>query len=345
MIGSVAMSVCVVLSMFVDREPVDLILVAGDVHAAAPGDAATISSPYSDFVVDQPSVLLRVAIDGMDLNGGWKPAAPVDGTFGVEMGMAHALAGYDPDRTFGIMRYAVSNGTLSCDWAEDVCGSAARASLFAKVDAWRAELGVDSRVAGVVWIHGEHDATSEAAADAYGSGLGSLATAMRVAFDDEALPIVVAVPMTDGAWAPEVRGAADEVASGDAHMASVSLAASPRDAGNILTNEGLVGAGLTLADAMLAQDPLDLAGTLIMCPHDLVIDGSIDISDLLYVFGTWGPCSACRFDFTLDGVIDVDDLLHLLGMWGTQAGDVTGDGDTGVDDMLAVIGVWGPCDP
>ncbi|HRP62048.1 MAG TPA: M12 family metallo-peptidase [Phycisphaerales bacterium] len=52
------------------------------------------------------------------------------------------------------------------------------------------------------------------------------------------------------------------------------------------------------------------------CPADLTGDGNIDVSDLLILLGSWGPCAGCPADITGDNNVDVSDLLALLGAWG-----------------------------
>ena len=52
-------------------------------------------------------------------------------------------------------------------------------------------------------------------------------------------------------------------------------------------------------------------------PGDINNDGTVDVSDLLILIGTWGPCSDdCPADIDENGVVNVDDLLLLLGNWG-----------------------------
>lgn len=51
-------------------------------------------------------------------------------------------------------------------------------------------------------------------------------------------------------------------------------------------------------------------------PYDLNGDGSVDVSDLLLLFGSWGPCAGCAADFNGDGFVDVSDLLALFANWG-----------------------------
>ena len=56
-----------------------------------------------------------------------------------------------------------------------------------------------------------------------------------------------------------------------------------------------------------------------MCPWDLDSNGSVGVSDLLSLLGSWGPCppkADCPADFDGNGTIGVPDLLALLANWG-----------------------------
>ena len=55
------------------------------------------------------------------------------------------------------------------------------------------------------------------------------------------------------------------------------------------------------------------------CPGDFDNSGAIDVKDLLFLLGAWGPCPPkgdCPADFDGSGAVDVKDLLFLLGAWG-----------------------------
>ena len=55
------------------------------------------------------------------------------------------------------------------------------------------------------------------------------------------------------------------------------------------------------------------------CPWDLDDKGSVGVSDLLSLLGSWGPCQPkadCPADFDDSGDVGVKDLLILLGNWG-----------------------------
>jgi len=54
-----------------------------------------------------------------------------------------------------------------------------------------------------------------------------------------------------------------------------------------------------------------------LCPGDLNNDSNVNVSDLLLLLGSWGPCPApCSADLNGDGTVNVSDLLMLLGVWG-----------------------------
>lgn len=51
-------------------------------------------------------------------------------------------------------------------------------------------------------------------------------------------------------------------------------------------------------------------------PGDASGDGFVNVTDLLILLSTWGPCSACPADFNADRVVNVSDLLAIFGNWG-----------------------------
>ncbi len=66
--------------------------------------------------------------------------------------------------------------------------------------------------------------------------------------------------------------------------------------------------------------PINVAGAP-PCPADFDLSGAVDVKDLLFLLGAWGPCDkpcppSCPGDFDGNCVIDVKDLLFLLGAWG-----------------------------
>ena len=55
------------------------------------------------------------------------------------------------------------------------------------------------------------------------------------------------------------------------------------------------------------------------CPADFDLSGAVDVKDLLFLLGAWGPCPKqgdCPADFDNSSAVDVKDLLFLLGAWG-----------------------------
>lgn len=67
-------------------------------------------------------------------------------------------------------------------------------------------------------------------------------------------------------------------------------------------------------------EPLTLDGLpLQTCLADVMVDGVVQVSDLLYVINQWGPCAAgqpCCADIIPNGVVDVSDLLAVINQWG-----------------------------
>ena len=50
-------------------------------------------------------------------------------------------------------------------------------------------------------------------------------------------------------------------------------------------------------------------------PGDVNGDGYANVTDLLAVMDTWGPCEGCPADLNGDGLVDVVDLLEVVGNW------------------------------
>lgn len=52
------------------------------------------------------------------------------------------------------------------------------------------------------------------------------------------------------------------------------------------------------------------------CNEDFNGDRVVDVTDLLLLLSTWGPCANCPQDLTDDGTVNVSDLMALLSAWG-----------------------------
>ncbi len=66
-------------------------------------------------------------------------------------------------------------------------------------------------------------------------------------------------------------------------------------------------------------DDVSILGCPKPCPADFDNSGAVDVKDLLFLLGAWGPCPKqgdCPADFDNSGAVDVKDLLFLLGAWG-----------------------------
>ncbi|MCP3903102.1 MAG: hypothetical protein GY715_05645, partial [Planctomycetes bacterium] len=47
------------------------------------------------------------------------------------------------------------------------------------------------------------------------------------------------------------------------------------------------------------------------------VSGDVGFSDILAVFGSWGPCGVpCPEDLNGNGTVDFADVLALFGAWG-----------------------------
>jgi hypothetical protein len=53
------------------------------------------------------------------------------------------------------------------------------------------------------------------------------------------------------------------------------------------------------------------------CTGDADGSGSVNVTDLLTVISSWGPCMSCGADVNSDGTVDVSDLLMVIDAWGS----------------------------
>ncbi len=72
--------------------------------------------------------------------------------------------------------------------------------------------------------------------------------------------------------------------------------------------------GLHMYFSLAGNRALQLSGDV--CTGDLDGSGAVDVSDLLAVLSTWGPCSGCSGDVDGDGEVRLEDLLTILLNWG-----------------------------
>ncbi len=55
------------------------------------------------------------------------------------------------------------------------------------------------------------------------------------------------------------------------------------------------------------------------CVGDINADGTVGVSDFLYLLAAWGPCPGCAEDLDGNNSVDVSDFLLLLAHWGPCA--------------------------
>ncbi|MCH2149945.1 MAG: hypothetical protein MK095_10985, partial [Phycisphaerales bacterium] len=53
------------------------------------------------------------------------------------------------------------------------------------------------------------------------------------------------------------------------------------------------------------------------CDGDVDGNGNVNVTDLLTVISSWGPCMSCGADVNSDDTVDVSDLLMVIDAWGS----------------------------
>ena len=53
------------------------------------------------------------------------------------------------------------------------------------------------------------------------------------------------------------------------------------------------------------------------CDGDVDGNGNVNVTDLLAVISSWGPCMSCGADVNSDDTVDVSDLLMVIDAWGS----------------------------
>ncbi len=140
-----------------------------------------------------------------------------------------------------------------------------------------------------------------------------------------------------GAWRDNDNG----LESGSAYLFDISDPANPVQITKFLPDDGAPndGFGLSVAIGGLPGNEVAIVGAFLdddngadsgsaylfdagapgKCPWDIDGSGAVDVKDLLFLLGAWGPCpkkGACLADFDNSGDVGVKDLLFLLGAWG-----------------------------
>lgn len=113
---------------------------------------------------------------------------------------------------------------------------------------------------------------------------------------------------TDTGWTEPIRISATQTGN-----QGTSIAVGPD--GTVVVAYSISGFdGVVFADLFIATLTPDT-----LCVGDLTGDGSVDVSDLLALFGAWGmcdDCDDCPADLNNDCFVDVSDLLLLFSNWG-----------------------------
>ena len=117
---------------------------------------------------------------------GWYPSE-----FGPEVSLGYALSQKYPNDQIYLVKYAKGASTLVADWRPDGTGECY--NWFQKrVDAALKSLsGSNPVIAGMIWMQGEGDAKTTAAANAYGQNLTNLIAKVRSDFATPDMPFVI----------------------------------------------------------------------------------------------------------------------------------------------------------
>ncbi|MFN3585727.1 sialate O-acetylesterase [Phenylobacterium sp.] len=212
------------------RPTADLVIVAGQSNALGYGlsgqDLPADIGPDAQVRIWDGA---RFAVMAPGRNTG-SPNFPA--SWGPEAGFAHAWRAAHPDRPLYIVKYARGSTPLAPspgrDWAPESgelfqeteeAVAAARAALEAQ--------GLHPRIAAVLWMQGEADATDPARAGAYRSNLTALLAAIRERWAKADTPVVVGRIPDFGARAGEVRAAQAAVDAADPRTATVDAKGLP----------------------------------------------------------------------------------------------------------------------
>jgi hypothetical protein len=74
---------------------------------------------------------------------------------------------------------------------------------------------------------------------------------------------------------------------------------------------------VTVLNDLAANQTLTVSAGKPTCTADVTGDGIVDVSDLVDVVLSWGPCPGCDADITGDEVVDVSDLVGVILAWGS----------------------------
>ena len=110
-------------------------------------------------------------------------------------------------------------------------------------------------------------------------------------------------------WVEEQKRIASDGATGDRFGLSVAISSTSGNEVAIVGAELHGDNGLDSGSAYVFK--------LIACPADTNCSGEVNVTDLLLLHGSWGPCpSPCPPDTNSDDNVNVSDLLALLAAWG-----------------------------
>lgn len=205
----------------VEPEPVQVYLLAGQSNMVGIGQVTGLPESLREAQDD-----VQIYWSGYPTWRGLQPSSDYGAAYtGPEPSFGRTLADTLPDREIRLIKHAVGGTDLYSYWnpgespADLAMGDGYRVfrnTVSAGLAALEAE-GVAYEIAGMIWMQGESDATSETMAAAYADNLAHLVARVREDTGEPDLPFALGLIDCLGncAYRTEVRNAQREVAAAD----------------------------------------------------------------------------------------------------------------------------------
>lgn len=280
--------------------PVTVYLVAGQSNALGFGSCSgQWCDPQTDVMFFET------------LSLGWIDLQPRQfGSFGPELSSGRVMADTDPLEKIAMFKYA-KGGTALCD-AWNPAGGPQWTIFVSNLNIAMIQLeaaGFEPSIKGMIWMQGESD-PARGCAPEYEVNLRNFIMAVRVLVGDPDLPIAIG-EVDDSNWPSE----------GAVQAAQLTIASEDRNAGFVMTSDLQFNSDnihydtasqLTLGERFAAE----MSRIQALLPSDLDGNGTVNVTDLLDLLASWGPCDGCSADTNGDSQVGVADLITLLTEWG-----------------------------